>query len=400
MTKEFGSIIFLRVFSYFSLCSGIVCIRDREKERDLYLNKGSTIKWLIRHGERAENIDQKIPQKIVRVCRLATTVILSRPFSRSLSNSDLFLRPPEISVENLSIPFTPLVASRNMLSLPEEAIRSEAVLIDMSPVPMVSSLERFLLLFTPGEVSVEFSSISREPSLENLVPINTVNEVSDRISDRDSIFYVDRIYLEYDERESRRRNSRRLLGGYEVGLANIADLVGKNGFLLPNMGGEFFRRVNNETLNQAYPEEPNSLRHYMEIDGKVCFRPNHNGTHAARILRYAEILLDQIKAHGSEGGTESNAFSYLFGSRRGLLHNPELIIEQMLIATYLLRSGRIGEYGENHRTLERSASIYEAYAMGMGVEEETIRFMEAVIRCSTVTENVRNGLLPSMLLSL
>lgn len=33
----------------------------------------------------------------------------------------------------------------------------------------------------------------------------------------------------------------------------------------------------------------------------------------------------------------------------------------------------------------------------MGIEEEIITFMKAVIRCSTVTGNVRNGLLPRLL---
>lgn len=373
---------FLKVFSYFGLASGIVCIRDTRREKDHYLNKGSTIKWLIRHGARSEDSNQRIHLNLARVCQVARRAIPNTPPPRNSISSYGPIRPerlPRLDVESV-IPYSrPLIAPRNLDLLFEEEVVaalspiasyslssaggspvSIADLIEgeLSRVPSDASSNQLSPLFPAWE---EIDHIGEAVAAE-IVPAPAVVEVVNQFDGEEYRNYGDRVHLEYDERESRRRNSRRLLGAYAVDIAPVADLVDQNGMLYPNTLTEFFRRVNERTLNQAYPEEPNSLRHYIEVQGRGCFRPNHNGTHAARQVRFVEVLLDKIQAYGAEGNRESDAFSYLFGSKRDLIHNPEKIIQQMLIATFLLRSGRIGEYGENRRTLERSASIYEAYA--------------------------------------
>ena len=174
-----------------------------------------------------------------------------------------------------------------------------------------------------------------------------------------------------------------------VDIANIQDLDMKKGLLTKTSLSKFCERVNHHTIDKPYAADPKQIK---IINGQKCYRPNHNGTHAARQMRFTEVLIDQIKKNGRSGGNESPAFRYLFGSESKSIKNLAQLKQQLMLAAYFIRAGRVDESGdksENRAILTRSAEIYGKYASQMGVDKKTIDLMKVIIRNSTVSNKTR-----------
>jgi SidE phosphodiesterase (PDE) domain len=131
---------------------------------------------------------------------------------------------------------------------------------------------------------------------------------------------------------------------------------------------EVFRIANDHTINKEYLLEPDKRK----IDGELIERPNHNGTHCARQVRYLEALLDLIKNKGTDDAK---------GHLKGLNE------ENLKLAVYLLRAGRQGEgrtpatKDNNHKI--RSAQVYKEYAKQFAIPEEDVIMTMLVIKHAT-----------------
>lgn len=124
-----------------------------------------------------------------------------------------------------------------------------------------------------------------------------------------------------------------------------------------------FNLANAISINRSYPDPKDDIR--FEVNGKTytCFRPNHNGTHSYRQVRYLEVLFDLIKKNGRP---EAKDFCQK-------LTEKDLV--NLKLATFFLRSGRVDE-SSGHKTRDqmklRSFELYQHYARAMGINPEVI----------------------------
>jgi len=132
-----------------------------------------------------------------------------------------------------------------------------------------------------------------------------------------------------------------------------------------------FNLANRISINRSYPDPKHDIK--FEVNGTTytCHRPNHNGTHSYRQVRYLEILLDLTAKYGRQ---EAKAFCQK-------LTEKDLV--NLKLATFFLRAGRLDETdsqlkGSDNKLL-RSSQLYERYASGMGISEDQIGFAKQLI---------------------
>ncbi|HET6347101.1 MAG TPA: SidE phosphodiesterase domain-containing protein, partial [Myxococcota bacterium] len=169
-------------------------------------------------------------------------------------------------------------------------------------------------------------------------------------------------------------------GRITVPIAECEHLRPENGALLTEEGlAALFALANRHTLNKPYPVQ----RRHLRIDGAVIYRPNHNGTHSARQVRFIEALLDLLAKQGTAEIAQVVA---------GL--TPEEL-QSAKLAAYFLRAGRVDEsshkepWPDDYYT--RSAQIYEAYARQVGVDAETLAWTFELIVNSCKPDKAGDG---------
>jgi len=146
---------------------------------------------------------------------------------------------------------------------------------------------------------------------------------------------------------------------------------------------EIFRLINRHTINVPYPLQDTSIN----VDGTIVYRPNHNGTHAIRQVRYVQELFDLIQYRGTQNARQ----------QLNSLSEEERL--NLLLAAFLLRSGRVDE--SSHKSYNpdpysiRSALIYQEYARQLGVSEPVIEQTALVIRNACLPKGVRDPQLES-----
>ena len=135
--------------------------------------------------------------------------------------------------------------------------------------------------------------------------------------------------------------------------------------------GPIFEIINAYTYSQPYWI---GSKEYHEIfcssKTVTLYRPNHDGTHGARQVRYFEACLDLATSAASP-------------EKQKLLQQltPEDLL-QLKLVVYCLRSGRLDEY--SHHSVDdydtRSSLIYRAYAEQLGIDPKTIdRFSKYLV---------------------
>lgn len=142
---------------------------------------------------------------------------------------------------------------------------------------------------------------------------------------------------------------------------------------------EIFKWINHHTLNVPYPLQNTSLK----IDETTVYRPNHNGTHSARQVRYTQEILDLVQYRGTRNARKQmNAFS-----------EEEKL--NLMLASYLLRSGRVDESSHKSHNPDpyaiRSAMIYEEYARQLGVSGPVIEQMTLLIKNACLPKGERDA---------
>jgi|GEM_PF-6546449 len=153
-----------------------------------------------------------------------------------------------------------------------------------------------------------------------------------------------------------------------------------------------FQLANHFTLNVNYPclneRGRNGWGDALLNYGLPIYRPNHNGTHSARQVRYLEALFDFIEKCGSEKSKEELV----------RLTADEKI--NLKLAAYFLRAGRVDESSHKSKMPDdyyrRSAIIYREYAKSLGVAEETIQWVEKLINNSCKPKGVRDPSIDSV----
>ena len=162
-----------------------------------------------------------------------------------------------------------------------------------------------------------------------------------------------------------------------VSIANLPKrLVNKKGSLTDEDLFEIFKYANAGTCNSPYPMKISDTNPPLDfqVDGRYVYRPNHNGTHSARQVRYLEALFDLIEKKGNK--EVQTALNELTGEEKFNLK----------LGAYFLRVGRVDE--SDHRTpfpdnyARRSAQIYEQYAKQLGVRSEVIDWVKMLIENS------------------
>jgi len=132
-----------------------------------------------------------------------------------------------------------------------------------------------------------------------------------------------------------------------------------------------FNLANRISINRSYPDPRHDIKFEVYGTTYTCHRPNHNGTHSYRQVRYLEILLDLTAKYGRQ---EAKAFCQK-------LTEKDLV--NLKLATFFLRAGRLDETdsqlkGSDNKLL-RSSQLYERYASGMGISEDQIGFAKQLI---------------------
>jgi hypothetical protein len=135
---------------------------------------------------------------------------------------------------------------------------------------------------------------------------------------------------------------------------------------------EIFRLANEHTVDKKYQ---NNDYEAFAVDGKMIYRPNHNGTHSARGTRYLEAMFDLVEKKGSVEGKKI---------LNSLTDEEKLNLK---LASYFLRAGRVDESTHKETNPDdyytRSAQIYEAYAKQLGVNPQTIDWIKTQLIDST-----------------
>jgi len=123
-----------------------------------------------------------------------------------------------------------------------------------------------------------------------------------------------------------------------------------------------FNLANSISINRSYPDPMHDIK--FEVNGTTytCHRPNHNGTHSYRQVRYLEVLLDFISKNGRQ---EAKTFCQK-------LTEKDLV--NLKLATFFLRAGRLDESGPSSSDPKRlrSFELYQHYASAMGITSQVI----------------------------
>ena len=123
-----------------------------------------------------------------------------------------------------------------------------------------------------------------------------------------------------------------------------------------------FNLANRISINRSYPDPMHDIK--FDVNGRTytCHRPNHNGTHSYRQVRYLEILLDLTAKYGRQ---EAKAFCQK-------LTEKDLV--NLKLATFFLRAGRLDESGPSSPDKKRlrSFELYQHYASAMGITPQII----------------------------
>ena len=124
-----------------------------------------------------------------------------------------------------------------------------------------------------------------------------------------------------------------------------------------------FNLANTISINRSYPDPKDDIPFQVNKKNYTCYRPNHNGTHSYRQVRYLEVLLDFISKNGRQ---EAKTFC------------EKLTEEQQVnlrLAAFFLRAGRADESSgpETRDQMKlRSFELYQHYASGMGINPQII----------------------------
>lgn len=124
-----------------------------------------------------------------------------------------------------------------------------------------------------------------------------------------------------------------------------------------------FNLANTISINRSYPNPKDDIPFQVNKKNYTCYRPNHNGTHSYRQVRYLEVLLDFISKNGRQ---EAKTFC------------EKLTEEQQVnlrLAAFFLRAGRADESSgpETRDQMKlRSFELYQHYASGMGINPQII----------------------------
>jgi hypothetical protein len=150
---------------------------------------------------------------------------------------------------------------------------------------------------------------------------------------------------------------------------NFGDLVVPVAILVPPLTPKLenlpkvFNLANTISINRSYPDPQHDINFDENGMTYTCHRPNHNGTHSYRQVRYLEVLLDLIPKIGRP---EAKTFC------------QSLTEKQMVnfkLATFFLRAGRVDE-SSGPKTRDqmklRSFELYQHYASGMGIDQKII----------------------------
>jgi nicotinic acid mononucleotide adenylyltransferase len=123
-----------------------------------------------------------------------------------------------------------------------------------------------------------------------------------------------------------------------------------------------FNLANTISINRSYPNPMHDIKFDVNGTTYTCHRPNHNGTHSYRQVRYLEILLDLTAKYGRQ---EAKAFCQK-------LTEKDLV--NLKLATFFLRAGRLDESGPSSSDPKRlrSFELYQHYASAMGITPQVI----------------------------
>ena len=132
---------------------------------------------------------------------------------------------------------------------------------------------------------------------------------------------------------------------------------------------QVFHLANKISINRPYPDQ--KYDQHFEVNGVIytCHRPNHNGTHSYRQVRYLEVLLDLIAKCGRK---EAKDFCQ---------NLTEEEIVNLKLATFFLRAGRLDESGPESPDQKRlrSFELYKHYAISLGILPECIEETQPLI---------------------
>ena len=129
---------------------------------------------------------------------------------------------------------------------------------------------------------------------------------------------------------------------------------------------KIFKYINEGTIDRPYPCEPDRG---FQINGRMVYRPSHNGTHSARQAHYLKILFDLIEKKGN-----ARAKKIL----RKLSDEDKV---NLLLGAYCLRTGRVDDrsYLFDPNYGERSTLVYEQYAQQLNFDKEKIHWVKTSI---------------------
>jgi hypothetical protein len=116
---------------------------------------------------------------------------------------------------------------------------------------------------------------------------------------------------------------------------------------------DIFDVMNRFTVQKPYPCDPGRT---LDVGDAIVFRPNHNGPHGIRQVRFLETLLECLATHGTQ------AVKQLL---EGLCPSEKLLLK---MGAFSLRMGRVDEsstharYSDTDGWKKRSAQIFQLYA--------------------------------------
>jgi nicotinic acid mononucleotide adenylyltransferase len=140
---------------------------------------------------------------------------------------------------------------------------------------------------------------------------------------------------------------------------------------------QIFNLANGISINRSYPKQKHDIEFNEKGKTYTCFRPNHNGTHSYRQVRYLEVLLDLTKNYGRKEAKD-------FCQR---LTDEEIV--NLKLATFFLRAGRLDESGPESPDPKRlrSFELYQHYATCLGVNPKLIEETQSLILDSCTPNN-------------
>jgi len=134
-------------------------------------------------------------------------------------------------------------------------------------------------------------------------------------------------------------------------------ILDQQALISDSIWGYIFSIINTQTANTPYAVDD---KHFIPINGKTVYRPNHNGTHSARQVRLLKELLKLTELHHTAFTAEQK--------------------NSLILAAYCYRLGRVDESGAGHdQNRLRSAQVYRAYATQLNFSREIIDWTFQII---------------------